>query len=664
MSHKSCIALFVALAVQFQALASDTGVFQLGTVLVTAKRPEVGEIPSEQVSSVVTAGDIRRFDRLTVGDALNLLSGVAVTTNLRNEQTVYMRGYDPRQTPLFIDGIPVYVPYDGYVDFGRFGTSDLAGIQVAKGFSSVAYGPNTLGGAINLISRRPTRGFEGDVTIGVGQSNARRAEANVGSRQERWYVQTGVSHRDADGFRMSSDFQPTATEDGRTRNNSYFRDDKVSLKVGFTPSGDDEYALTYLQQNGRKGQPPSTDPASARYWQWPYWDKESLYFISRTGLGAHESLRLRLYLDKFDNEVDTFTDASYSVLRTSGPGSVSTGRSIYQDRTFGGSVEIESRRVAGNTVRLIAQYKRDQHEETDANAAIGADFSDTLRTFAAEDAVALGDRTILSVGFSRHSLDPDRVYKSGTGPAYTLPGRQSATDPQIGLFHDLSPSTRLYATFADKTRLPTLKDRYSQRLNTYVENPHLRAEQARNIEVGYQGRPWDAAQAEFALFWNRIEDKIQSVNLNGAATCSSTNLCQQQNVGKVRIAGAEAGLRSAFGAAWELGGNATFLRLRNESDPAVRLTGIPQAKLTLFGIWRPAETLDITAFGEQFSGRWANNTVKVGGFAVLNLKLTWRPARNVSTEAGVSNLFDKNYPLDFGFPSPGRTLFATASYRF
>ncbi|MBK8016830.1 MAG: TonB-dependent receptor [Betaproteobacteria bacterium] len=438
----------------------------------------------------------------------------------------------------------------------------------------------------------------------------------------------------------------------------------MSLKLGFTPRGDDEYALTYLQQNGKKGQPPSTDPASARFGQWPFWDKESLYFISRTGLGERESLRLRLYLDKFDNEVDTFTDASYSVLRTSGPGSVSTGRSIYEDRTFGGSIELESRRFPGNTVRLIAQYKRDQHEETDANAAIGADFSDTLRTFAVEDAVSVGDGTTLSIGFSHHALDPDRVYKSGAGPTYSLPGRQTANDPQFGLFHDLSPTARLYATFAEKTRLPTLKDRYSQRLNTYVENPSLRAEQARNFEVGYQGRPWGAAQAEFALFQNKIEDKIQSVNLNGAATCSSTNLCQQQNVGGGPHRRRGDGLRSTVGTSLELGGNATFLHLRNERNPGVRLTGIPQAKLTLFGIWRPAESLDVTAFGEQFSGRWASNTVKVGGFAVLNVKLTWRPVRNVSTEVGVTNLLDKNYQLDFGFPNPGRSLFANASYRF
>ncbi len=172
-----------------------------------------------------------------------------------------MRGFDARQVPLFIDGIPVYVPYDGYVDFDRFTTADLAAIQVAKGFSSVAYGPNALGGAINLISRKPTREIEGDVSLGFGDGNERTASANVGSNQGLWYVQAGASWIDSDEFRLSSDFEPTPTEDGGGRENSYRTDDKLSLKLGLTPNATDEYALSYYRQEGEKGQPPSTDPS-------------------------------------------------------------------------------------------------------------------------------------------------------------------------------------------------------------------------------------------------------------------------------------------------------------------------------------------------------------------------------------------------------------------
>ena len=58
------------------AVSAGEGVFDLGTVVVTAARPQVGEVASAQVSSVVSREEIRQFDRTTVSEAVNLLSGV------------------------------------------------------------------------------------------------------------------------------------------------------------------------------------------------------------------------------------------------------------------------------------------------------------------------------------------------------------------------------------------------------------------------------------------------------------------------------------------------------------------------------------------------------------------------------------------------------------
>ncbi len=351
---------------------------QLEAVTITAARIAVGEVGSEQVGSVVTRDDMRRFNRDNIGDALNLLPGVTLSTNARNEKLVSVRGFDARGVPLFIDGIPVYIPYDRYVDFNRFTTADIETIQVAKGFSSMEYGPNTLGGAVNLISRKPRRVLEGDATIGFGAEGERQASVNLGTRQGIWYLQVGASYLESDAFRLSSGFVPTATEDGGARDNAYRKDDKLSFKVGLTPANGDEYAFGYYKQQGEKGQPPSTVPTGVRYWKWPYWDKESAYFTSRTALGGFETLKVRLYQDRFDNEINSFTDGSYTVLKTSGQGSVGTGRSIYDDTNRGGSAVLESRRLAGHTLRLLAHYREDQHEERDGNAVTGTVFEDTL----------------------------------------------------------------------------------------------------------------------------------------------------------------------------------------------------------------------------------------------------------------------------------------------
>lgn len=636
-------------------------VFELGTIQVSARKHQIGEVGEEQVASVVTREEMRSFNRDNVADAVNLLSGVTLSNNSRNEKTIFLRGYDVRQAPLFIDGIPVYVPYDGYVDFSRFTTADLSAIQVVKGFSSVAYGPNALGGAINLISRKPRSVLEGDFNIGFGSGNERHTSANVGTNQGMWYLQAGASYADADYFPLSSAYRPTSSEDGGHRENSARRDSKASFKVGLTPNAADEYALSYYQQNGQKGQPPSTDPTAARYWQWPYWDKESLYFVSKTAHGEHETIKTRLYLDKFQNEVDTYTNNRYTTLKTTGSGSVSTGRSIYNDKTQGGALELESTRISHNTLRLITHYKQDQHEETDATDLLNTQFKDTLVSYAAEDNIQLAPSWMISIGYAHHELRPDGVFSRGN--AYSLPRKQIANNGQVGLFHDYSPTTRLYATVAQKTRLPTLKDRYSARLNTYVESPGLSPEESVNYEIGYQGSPWPGAKAEAAIFYSEINDKIQTVYKPGTSACTATARCQMQNVGEVHTSGFELGLRSPLTSWLDLGSNFTYLDMKNVSNQSTKLTDVPREKLTVYALIRPFGQLEIIPFIESESSRWASNTRKIGGHTTLNLKAAYRPLKDLTLEAGVTNLTDENHSLADGFPNPGRMWFANANYR-
>lgn len=664
----ACSKTLLALAGLSMAVAAAHGAndtFTLGTITVTGQRAQVGEMPQDQAGSLVTRREMQQFGRETIGDAVALLPGVTLSNNARNELLVYLRGFDARQVPLFIDGVPVYVPYDGYVDFNRFGTYDIAAVQVAKGFSSIAYGPNALGGAINLVSRRPSRSFEGDAFLGTGAGSDRKTGVNLGTRQGNWYAQAGLSYREADGFRMSSDFVPTATEDGGLRNNSDRRDSKLSFKLGFTPNASDEYALAYYRQDGAKGQPPTTGTTGVRYWRWPFWDKESLYFVSSTALGATETVKLRLYHDRFDNEVTSYTNATYTTLRTSGQGSVSTGRSIYHDRTTGGAVELESRRFQGHVLRVVVQQRGDRHDEVDANAALNARYEDTLRSVGVEDLFEIAQTWQLSLGAAWHRLQPDSVFS--TSSAFALPSPSSATNLQAGLFHDLTAADRVYLTLARKTRLPTLKDRYSQRLGNFIENPALGPERSLNLELGYQGRPWAAlpgVSVEAALFQSRVDDRIQSVFVSGGTACSPATPCQTRNVGKTRVSGLEVGVRGTVLPWLDLGGNVTVLDQKNVSSPETRITGVPDRKVFAYAVLRPAPTLSLQATAEHNSRRWVNNTATLGEFTVLGLKAGWKPLPALALEAGVENALDKNYELDAGFPAAGRTWFAQARYEF
>ena len=208
--------------------------FDLGKVTVTSELNE--ETVFEQTTTEET---IQRENASTVSEALDNVSGVTQEIQGgRAESTLYIRGFDARRVGFFIDGVPVYVPYDGNFDYGRFLTTDIAQIDVSKGYSSVAYGANTMGGVINVVSKKPTKVLEGSlrshVVFDSDVNFARQVSAlNVGTRQENYYIQLGANYANQDHFRLSDDFEPTIYQPSGDRLRSETEDQKVNLKAGY-----------------------------------------------------------------------------------------------------------------------------------------------------------------------------------------------------------------------------------------------------------------------------------------------------------------------------------------------------------------------------------------------------------------------------------------------
>lgn len=119
---------------QTQQDTTRPGTFSLGEVEVIGQR-------AGSINTTIDARQIRLFAKNDVSRTLNLLPGVNLSAvGPRNEAMVYVRGFDLRQVPLLIDGIPVYIPYDGYVDLARFTTFDLSAIHVSKGYPPCCMG--------------------------------------------------------------------------------------------------------------------------------------------------------------------------------------------------------------------------------------------------------------------------------------------------------------------------------------------------------------------------------------------------------------------------------------------------------------------------------------------------------------------------------------------
>ncbi|MCE4556532.1 TonB-dependent receptor plug domain-containing protein [Roseateles cellulosilyticus] len=650
-SAAGCAAALLAASLA-QAQGADAPE-RIGTVTITGTQPRSAD--------TATATQLREADALTTGAALELVPGVVQSkVGARNEQMAYVRGFDLRQVPVFVDGVPIYVPYDGYVDLGRFTTFDLAAVQVDKGLSSMLYGANTLGGAINLVGRRPTRPLEleGGSGLEAGrqlQLQSHWAYANLGLRQERFYAQASVSGYGQSAFDLPAGFTATKAEDGGARENSWARDRKYALKLGWLPQGGDardEVSLNVIDQHGTKGTPPyagNVAGVTPRYWRWPYWDKQSLYLLSRTALGAH-TLTLRVFRDTFRNSLFTYDDATYTTQKKP-----SSFQSWYDDFSNGASAQLDVAAAPGNTLGMAAHWKRDIHREHNAGEPV-RHFDDTTQSLALEDSQQLGEHFTLVAGLGHDTRRTSQAqdYNSSTKAVSEFAhGDGGTTNGQLALLARPSEAWQWRASLARKSRFPTIKDRYSYRLGTALPNAALKPERATHAELAATITPWAGLQFDAAVFASHIDDLIQSVTI--ATACGANACVQAQNIGRARARGAELGWDWKAGA-WRLDGHYQWLDRRNLSAPTVRLTDTPRQQLLAHVAWRVLPAVTLHASAKAASMRWSSSDSlqRAAGFGLADLKAQWQANPQLSLEAGVHNLNDRLYAYADGYPEPGR----------
>ena len=665
------LALLLAFAAPVAAHAQTASeVYTLGELQVTA-RSRGGDLIG---GAVAEADDLRRFDKSSLDRALDLIPG-AVAGNSggsRNERLIYLRGFDRFQTTLSIDGVRVFLPADNRIDFGRFLTADLSQIQVSKGYVSVLDGPGGLGGAINLVTRKPTSELDGEIRVnaaidGAGALAGNTVSGRIGTRQDRFYLQLSGARSERDHFRLSEDFRPTALEDGGDRDHSDTEDWRINLKAGLTPNQTDEYSLNYIRQEGSKNAPYHVaDTASTRFWDWPYWNIESLAFLSRTQIADNAYLRTRVYRNSFENGLFAYDNARQN-SQTLGR----AFRSPYEDEAFGGNVELGVDIGSANTLRAAAYYRKDRHVEWQQTYAPPLveprqTTTEASGSFALEDTVKAAERLDLVFGASydwrRLILAED--FNAGRFVYYPL-SADHAWNWQAAARWRVSDAASLHASVSSRTRFPTLFERFSSRFGTAVPNPGLKAERATSYEVGGQTRV-AALEVSGALFYSELQDALIQIPVALGPPFGTVN--QTKNAGDGEYYGAELSLTADLGERLRAGGAYTYLHreLKDPTNPGFRPGGTPDHKLFAYLDWRATDAVRIVPSIEASSKRWTVTSsslinppryYRTGDYLLANLSVEWSLTPKVDLIVGGRNLTDQNYQLVDGFPEEGRSFF-------
>ncbi|MFC0515896.1 TonB-dependent receptor plug domain-containing protein [Mucilaginibacter angelicae] len=656
------VALIMFLHSKTMGQTTDTGkrVFNLGQVNIIGIKDSVR-------SSKLTAQTLSLYNRYDVSHALNLLPGVTLTAvGPRNESAINVRGFDIRQVPVYLDGVPLYVPYDGYVDLARYNTFNLSEIIVSKGYSSVLFGPNAEGGAINLISRKPAKPFELNAVAGY-LSGGYRLNTNVGGTFNKFYYQVSASQLKRDYFPLSSKFIPVKNEDGGHRDNSYSNDVDLSGKIGFTPTASQEYAVGYTYHHGTKGTPvyAGDDTQNSlfknpRYWKWPNWDTRGLYLLSNNKLNSTNVIKTRWYYDQFKNEIDSYDNASYNTITKP-----YAFKSIYDDYTLGGNVTFENTDLKNNNFSVAAHFKQDVHREHNIGEPTRRD-ADNNFYIGAEDTYHITSALKINAGVAYNDRRSTQAQQYTNNTVSNLPANSNGAWNVQGLIqYDVNNANSLSFSVARKTRFATIKDRYSYKFGTAIPNPDLKAEDALNYDLSYHSLIGGKLSLQASGFYSKINNSIQTVNNVAVDPVTKTNQSQVQNVGRAEYYGAEFAVGYPIIPQLRVDANYTLIVRNNLSAPQIRFTDVPKNKVFASLQYSPIAKLYFLASEEYNSKRYSTSYGTVSGaFYLTNVKAHVTLVKGFAIEGGINNLFDRNYTLVEGYPEMGRNYFANVIFNY
>jgi iron complex outermembrane recepter protein len=714
----SIVALtFANIAVlQAQPVATDnnttiqSNVFDLGQI----EQLTITAAPTAQAisQSTISADETYKFNALTVDRAIDLAPGVASSTTggRRNEKLFFVRGFDRFQSPLFIDGIRVYLPADNRLDLGFFNTDNLAQIQIDKGYVSVLSGPGALGGAINLVTRKPSAAFEyraraGLALAGNGAYNGYNASASLGGKTGKFYWQVSGGETKTDHFRLADSYDATPTQASGFRDHTDAQNYDFNAKVGLTPNVTDEYSLSYSGTWGKKAATFSvTDPvASQQDWRWPYWDVQSLYFLSNTKIGRTAYVKTKLYYNKFDDGLSSFDNAGYNTQATR-----KAFNSYNMDHAAGGSIEAGDTFAGRDILKSAFFYRKDTHVEwqkmfvPEFIEPQQRSVEDTY-SMALENRFHVTDKIDLVAGTSYdwHHLEKAQDYADPTitegnlvpGGLVNYPLADGHADNVQGaVIYNYSDAGHVYANVSDRTRFPTLLERFGTHLGVDLPNPSLKEERALNYEIGVGDTVFRNTRVDGAVFYSDLTNALQNVTLLFCDTTSTTAtnctgahglpgtltaVNQIQNVGRGTYFGFEASGDTTILDNLQAGLRLTYINRTlagpKPADPLLptsyHLTGVPPVQAFAYVTWNPIPKLDLTPNIQVDAARWSQLSaggggfVQTGSFVLLNFEADYAISDGVDFQVGARNLLDQSYQLVLGFPSEGRNFFVNFRVR-
>jgi len=661
--------------------AAEDDIQTIGGVAVTGSRISSGfdnKLTDAPASiSVITQEELRKRPYVTLADAVSELDGVDVgeSASGSGQKSISIRGMGADYTVILVDGkrqdnngdlYPNFVLTDS--QFGYIPPLDaIERIEVIRGPASVVYGVDSLGGVINIITKKVSPAWTGSTSLGyTAQQDNRYGDVKtvdfslrgplirnvLGLSLRGSFSKVGASY--ADGADIVDPAGTLHPYEGR--NQSFSGRENTTLGAGLALQISEQHTLRMELDSYRQDYDRESGGDSFR----SVWRTNA---AGRVNPGIGWKPDQKISRDGASITHDGKWDFGESMLSLSWVENDNKGRTMpfgpaerrllqaMYDATgmYAGMSETERRALAETTFfpRPDRPFKSSQYTldakmgiplgdgNTENQLTIGGQmvngaFMDGAYGMESDSpSNRLRQKQKTRALFAEHNLGVTEKLVLTSGVRYDWHNLFAGHfSPRVYANYDLSPQFVLKGGISFGYKTPKITDLYNgvtgfggNGTRPWAGNPNLKPESSLNSEIALYWNHPNQHSFNITLFRNDFKDKIQSVearscrdtggippcvNLGGYDEFGTGIYNQEQNVGKALVQGVEIAGRVHLGPHWAIRGNYTHTdsEIKRGVNQGKQLTMTARNMFNSRVEWHPTESFGMFLSGEYRAKRY------------------------------------------------------------
>ncbi|MBV2134825.1 TonB-dependent receptor [Pseudomonas sp. MAP12] len=551
-------------------------------------------------NSVFTRADIERLQPASVPELLQRVPGVQVVQSggRGSNVSLFIRGTGTAQSLVLIDGQRTGSVSAGGASLQHLSIDQIERIEVLRGSRSALYGADTIGGVVQIFTRRAEGpGLQPRLRLAAGSQGTWERSMGLSGGDQQTRFSLNASLDETQGIDRTGPSYPSDADHDAYRNQA------VSFTLSHKLAENLSTGLNVLDQRGKTEYDNPFgrwDTAWNVHPQKPY-DHFSLSSTSAwLDWRASELWSSRLEVGHGEDKQESF------------------------DKLFPGSEAFNSYRDSASWLNTLTL--NDRH-----NLLVGADYlRDKLHSTTEYSQTSRWNQA----GFIQHSYRGER-FATELGLRHDKNQQYGSENTfNAALTLPLNARNDLVLSYAEGFRAPTFNDLYSPA--SWGANPDLQPERSKSYELQWRSQLAEKTRLEASLYRTDVRDLI--VYVFDPATFNGSNY----NVAEARINGFELTLQQEL-LGWQHALGASII------DPRDRQTGhtlARRAKRTFsYDLDRQFGAFAVGASWRLASSSYdkLDNQTEIAGHGVLDLRSSWQATPELAFDMKLANLLDKDY---------------------